>query len=243
MARFATTRWTLIEEAASSSTSPEARAALGELCKLYWYPLYAFVRRAYPRHSADDAADATQEFFAMILARDDLGGVDRKRGRFRSWLLASMRHFLANEHDKRTAQKRGGGAAHVSLDAVAFVDRGEAEARFAREPAVDQLDAEKLYARRFALVAVKRATAKLRAEFAGDDVEKQRLFDAVKGALVGEPPDGGYAALAQTLGTTAGALRTQASRLRELLRAEVAETLAVDADVDQEIAELLESLG
>jgi DNA-directed RNA polymerase specialized sigma24 family protein len=242
MARFATTRWTLIEEAASSSTSAAAREALQELCKLYWYPLYAFVRRAYPRFNGDDAADATQEFFALILARDDLGGVDRRKGRFRSWLLASMRHFLANEHDKRTALKRGGGAVHVPLDTVAFVDRAEAEARFAREP-VDALDAEKLYARRFALVAVKRAMAKLRAEFAGDDVEKQRLFDAVKGSLVGEPPDGGYAALAAKLGTTAGALRTQSSRLRELLRAEVAETLAVDADVDQEIAELLESLA
>ena len=209
--------------------------ALNELCGVYWDPLYAFVRHD-RRRDAAEAADLTQAFFADILARKDITGVDRARGRFRAWLLQAMRHFLANQTDWRNAVKRGGGTPPLSLDAAV------AEQRYRDQPSND-LDPEKLYTRRWAVIAVQRALATLRAEFADEDEKKARVFDAVKEALVGEPPDGGYEALAAKLGTTAGALRTTAARLRELLRKEVAETMSLGEDVDAEIEELIRSLS
>ncbi|MDP2344009.1 MAG: hypothetical protein Q8O67_23830 [Deltaproteobacteria bacterium] len=232
--RFATTRWSLI--AAAGQRTPDARAALEELCRVYWYPLYAFVRRDRRQRSGDDAADLTQGFFTDLLGRDDLAGVGREKGRFRSWLLQSMRHFLANEADRRQALKRGGGLATIHIDGV------DAEQRYRYEP-VDGVDAEMLFHRRWAMTAIQRAMTTLRAEVAQGSAEKAREFDALKGALLGEPPDGGYEALAASLGTTPGALRTAASRWRKLLREEVAETLALGEDVDAEIEELIRALS
>ncbi len=231
--RFITTRWSLVVAAAGSA--PDQRAALEELCAIYWDPLYAFVRHDRRRAPAD-AADLTQAFFADMLARGDVARVDRVRGRFRAWLLQSMRHFLANQSDHAGAQKRGGGAAHVSLDAAA------AERRYLQE-ASDGLDPEKLYTRRWAIVAVQRALAALRAEYAAGDGRKARELDALQEVLLGEPADGGYEALAARLGTTPGALRTAATRWRELLRDEVADTMGLDGDVDAEIAELIQALS
>ena len=125
---FAPTRWSLIA-AAREGDSPEARQALSQLCEAYWYPLYAYIRRS--GHAADQAQDLTQEFFARLLARDFLGVADPSKGRFRAFLLASCKHFLANEHDRAAAQKRGGGVTPVSLSIE------EAEARYRREPSHD----------------------------------------------------------------------------------------------------------
>jgi RNA polymerase sigma-70 factor (ECF subfamily) len=231
--RFLTTRWSLI--AAAAGLGADGRAALDELCGIYWEPLYAFVRHD-RRRDAADAADLTQAFFADLLARGDIAGVDRERGRFRSWLLQSLRHFLANQTDRDQAEKRGGGSPALSLDAAA------AEQRYLREP-VGGLDPEKLYMRRWALVTIERALAALRAEYAAGDAKKARELEAVMPALLGEPPAGGYDALAARLGTTPGALRTAAARWRQLLRREVAETMAPGADVDAEITDLMRALS
>ena len=116
---FLTTRWSVVLAANGESTT--AQVALGKLCHAYWYPLYAYVRRQ--GQSPHDAQDLTQEFFSRLLAKGWLAGVDRERGRFRSWLLASMKHFLANEWDKSCTQKRGGGAALFSLDEISAEER------------------------------------------------------------------------------------------------------------------------
>ncbi len=139
--RFATTRWSLILAARDRAT-PEADQALADLCRLYWYPLYAFVRRQ--GHAADAAQDLTQEFFARLLEKDYLGAADRDKGKFRSFLLTACKHFLANERDRERAQKRGGGREVLLID----VSRGET--LYSREPAHAQTP-EKLFERRWAL--------------------------------------------------------------------------------------------
>jgi RNA polymerase sigma-70 factor (ECF subfamily) len=228
-----TTRWSLVLTAAVPGS--EGFVALSELCGIYWDPLYAFVRHD-RRRSAADAEELTQEFCAEILARNDIAKVDRARGRFRDWLLQSLRHFLFNQADRRNAKKRGGGVPPLSLDFAA------AERRY-QEEAADHLDPEKLYTRRWTKIAVGRALTKLRAGYTQGDERKGRVFDALEPSLLGEPPGGGYRALAASLGTTAGALRTTNSRLREQLRKEVAETMALGDDVDSEIEELILSLA
>jgi RNA polymerase sigma-70 factor (ECF subfamily) len=231
--RFETTRWSLI--IAAGGAVPEAREALNHLCAIYWEPLYAFVRRDRPR-TPDDAADLTQAFFADLLSRDDLAGLAPERGRFRSWLLQAMRNFLSKETERAHAAKRGGGAVPLPLD-VALAER-----RYGREP-TDGLDAEKLYTRRWANVAIERALAKFWADSAAQGEQKRRELEAVKEVLLGEPPEGGYEAIAARLGTTAGALRMAALKWRKVVRAEVAETLALGADVDAELAELIGAMS
>ena len=233
-AQFAETHWSLV--LAARTTSPEAAAALAGLCQAYWYPLYAFVRRQ--GHSPHDAQDLTQEFFARLLAKNYLADVDRAKGRFRSFLLAAMKNFLANEWDRARAQKRGGGDTVLSLDATA------AESRYALEPA-DHASADKLYDRRWALTLLDRAIGRLRDEFARDD--KAALFDELKFALTGDKGDASHAAVAARLGMTEGALKVAAHRLRkryrELLRAEIAETVATAAEVEEELQQLFAALG
>jgi RNA polymerase sigma-70 factor (ECF subfamily) len=208
--------------------------ALNELCEIYWPCVYAFVRRDRQRTAAD-AADLTQEFLADLLARDDIAGVDRERGRFRAWLRQSLRHFLSNQSDRQHAQKRGGGQLPMSLDA------DEAERRYLLDPG--GLDPEKLYARRWAMVAVERALATLRSEYMAGDEKRSREFDGIQEALLGEPLDGGYEALAVKLNTTAGALRQVTNRWRKVLQQEVAETMGIDGDVEAEIRELISALA
>jgi RNA polymerase sigma factor (sigma-70 family) len=227
--RFASTRWSLVA-AAGRGESPEARAALAVLCQTYWYPLYAYARRL---ASADDAQDLTQEFFARLLEKDYLRAADPRRGKFRSFLLTAFKHFLAKERERAAAQKRGGGRRPLSLD---FQD---GERRFRHEPA-DPTTPEMVYQRRWALTLLEQALARLRQEFAG--AGKEHLFEALKGALTGGGTDEPYAGIGQDLGLSEQAVKTAVHRLRrrykELLCAEVAQTVATPEEVEDELRDL-----
>ena len=231
--RFASTRWSLVL-AAGRGSAPGARDALGALCEAYWYPVYAYVRRR--GHPADDAADLTQAFFARLLEKGDLRAANPERGRFRAFLLASVGHFLSNERDRALAQKRGGGAAVISLDGEA------AERRYALEPSHD-LTPERVYERRWALELLGRALARLRA---GEERSgRGGRFEALKGHLTGE--GGSYAETAVAIGTSESAVKVAVHRLRrryrELVRAEIAETLDDPSRVDDELGALFAALG
>jgi RNA polymerase sigma-70 factor (ECF subfamily) len=233
--RFHTTHWSLIA-AARSGGSPQAQAALAALCETYWYPLYAFIRRQ--GHSMEDARDLTQEFFARLLEKDYLGSVDQEKGKFRSFLLACCKHFLANERDKSRAQKRGGGREPLSFDADA------AESRYTAEPS-HNLTAEKLFERRWALVLLQNVLARLRVE--QERAGKGPHFDQLKVFLAGERGAQRYAQVAEALGTTVGALKVAVHRLRgryrELLGEEIARTVNDPADVETEIRNLFAALS
>jgi RNA polymerase sigma-70 factor (ECF subfamily) len=215
--------------------STSARAALATLCQTYWYPLYAFVRRQ--GHPPHDAQDLTQEFFARLLARNYLADVAREKGRFRSFLLVALKHFLANEGDRARAAKRGGGQSVISLDDVG------AEGRYQLEP-VDRLSADRIFDRRWALTLLERVLERLRAEYGA--LEKTGEFEAMQDCLTGKS-DQSYAVIARKLGTSEGAVKVAVHRLRkryrELLRAEVAETVDGPAEVEEELRELLRALA
>ncbi len=230
---FDTTRWSVI--AAARGPDPEAaRAALSTLCEAYWYPLYAFIRR----WGADPEAarDLTQAFFTSLLERRDIEQVRPERGRFRTFLLASAKHFLLNEAARSRAAKRGGG---VPLLPLAF---DEAEGRYQVEPA-DVTTPETLYERRWALTLIERVLAGLRTEW---DAGRVAEFDELKESLLGSGPAGGYAKAAQRLGVTEGALKVAAHRLRRKfqarLRQAIAETVADQAEIDDEIQYLVRAL-
>lgn len=231
--QFTTTRWSVVL-AAQDDSSSEAQAALATLCQAYWFPLYAFVRRR--GYDAPDAQDLTQEFFCRLLDRRYLSAVDHRKGRFRSFLLAALEHFLANEWRRSQAQKRGGGQQLVSID-------DEAEARYVREPHTD-LSPEKLYQQRWALAFLENVLQQLRREFA--EAGRTDQFDTLKIFLTGEKSSETHAALAARLGTTEAALKMSISRLRqryaELLRAEIANLVARPEDVEDELRALLEAL-
>jgi RNA polymerase sigma-70 factor (ECF subfamily) len=228
--RFAATRWTVVLTAGHGS-SPQAGRALEELCRTYWYPLYAYVRRR--GHSPHEAEDLTQECFARLLAKNYLADVHREKGRFRSFLLASLKHFLANEWDRARAVKRGGGQPLLSLDVQT------AETRYRSEPA-DDLTAEKLLDRQWALALLDQVLARLQAEFVADGKEKQ--FDELKVLLTEGKGATSYAAVAARLGTTEGAAKVAVHRLRrryrELLREEISHTVATPAEIEEEIRHL-----
>lgn len=231
---FATTHWSAVQ-AAGDSDSPEARAALSELCTTYWYPLYAYVRRqGYDEHQAKDL---TQEFFARLLARNYFKSLSRERGRFRSWLLASMEHFLAKEWRDANRLKRGGGVTMVSLDDE------QAEDRYRREP-VENMTAAILYEKRWALTLLERTFRKIRDEFAAGG--KTALFERLQGFLSGEKGLEPYAKVAADLDMTEGAVRVAVHRLRqrygEALREEIAHTVGRPEDVDSELNHLLAAL-
>lgn len=230
MPRFATTRWSLV----AAANGPAARQALAELCRMYWYPVYAFVRRS--GRPADDAGDLTQEFFARLIERAGVAGADRAKGRFRSYLLGACRHFLANERDRAAAQKRGGGRAVGSLDVA------DAEHRYAAEPA-DGRTPEQIFERRWALTLLDGVLAGLRAEYAA--AGQDALFDRLKSSLTGDA--GPYADLAAELGLTEGAVKVAAHRLRrryrDRLRAAIAETVATPEEVEAEIRDLFAALS
>jgi RNA polymerase sigma factor (sigma-70 family) len=230
-AGFAATRWTVVL-AASEKSGPARRRALEELAGLYWFPLYAYIRRR--GHAAAQAEDLTQDFFARLVEKQVLAAADRSKGKFRSFLLASVKNFLANEWDKSQTQKRGGGRPLVALDGL------DAEARYALEPA-DDLTPERLFERRWALAVLDQVLARLKQDYA--DRGGAELFEALKGSLAGEADSPTYAAAARRLGMTEGALKVAAHRLRkryrELLRGEIAETVASPDLVDEEIRYLL----
>jgi RNA polymerase sigma-70 factor (ECF subfamily) len=231
---FATTHWSLVL-AARDRAEPGAADALASLCGLYWYPLYAYVRRR--GHGADEAHDLTQEFFARLLEKDYLADVDRDRGKFRAFLAAACNHFLANEHDRARAKKRGGGRRVLSLGAA------DAEGRYRAEPA-DDLTPEKLFERRWALALLQQVMTRLRDEFEAKG--KGRLFDRLRGFLVGEK-GGGYRRAADELGLSEGAVKVAVHRLRQryraLLREEIGRTVATPEQVEEEVRELFAALG
>lgn len=229
-ARFLTTRWSLVV-AAASRDEPARRAALEELCAAYWYPLYAYVRRS--GFEAHTAADLTQEFFARILAREDIARVDPERGRFRAFLLTAMKHMLVNQREAARAQKRGGGRESFSIDV------GEAEGRFGREP-VDERTPEATYERAWAEAVIARALERLRAE--QERIGRGALFDDLAPALSGADDGLPYAEIAARRGTSENAVKVAVHRLRkrlgELLRDEVGATLADPRELEPEIRAL-----
>jgi RNA polymerase sigma factor (sigma-70 family) len=232
--QFHTTHWSLIA-AAANKDGEQSRAALAELCEAYWYPLYAFVRRR--GDSAADAQDLVQGFFAALLEKDYLGDADQSRGRFRSFLLTAMTRFAIKEHDKQSAKKRGGGRTKLSLDFA------EGERRYSHEPA-DNWTPERIFERRWALTLLDRTLAKLRDAHAV--ASKLAQFEAMKGCLTGETSGQSLSATGEQLGMTEGAVKVAVHRLRqeyrELLRAEIAQTVAAEGDVDDELRSLLAAL-
>jgi RNA polymerase sigma factor (sigma-70 family) len=227
---FATTHWTVVL-AAGKRSSPEASRALEELCKTYWFPLYAYVRRR--GHAKADAEDLVQAFFARLLAKNFLAGLDSEKGKFRAFLLAALKHFLANEWDKAQAQKRGGGAAHLSLDWQTADTKFQVAAQ--NEPSPD-----KAFDREWALALLARVIERLQKECAAEG--KGKLFEQLKTFLMAGKGESAQAEVARTLGMEEGAVRVAVHRLRkryrELLRAEIANTLSDAAMVDEEMRAL-----
>ncbi len=232
---FVTTHWSLVVSAGRNDT-PHARDALEKLCRSYWFPIYAFVRRQ--GHGPHDAQDLTQEFFARLLEKQQLAAADPARGRFRSFLLASLKHFLANEWDKTRAQKRGGGKILIPVDVAT------AETSCGLEPA-DQATAEKIFERRWALTLLDQVLRRLRAEYVRDG--KENLFEQLKPTLTEASRTVAYVEIATRLGTTEGAVKVAVHRLRqryrEVLRAEIADTVANPGEVEDEIRNLFAALA
>lgn len=230
------TLWSVVI-AAGSTDSLVARPALEKLCATYWYPMYYFVRRQ--GFGAADSEDLTQSFFAGLLSRNGFHGLDQSRGRFRSFLLASLRNHLNNARVHRNALKRGGGIEPISLDAAA------AEAKFALEPVDTSVTPEKSFDRQWALTLLERAMHRLREEYAGKG--RGDLFDALQDTLAGDRTDGGYAAIGARMGLAEGAVKVAAHRLRnryrEVIREEVAATTASSGDTEEELRELFAALA
>jgi DNA-directed RNA polymerase specialized sigma24 family protein len=230
---FHSTRWTLVYAAASPNTEL-ARAALSDLVETYWYPLYVYARRA--GHDADTARDIVQGFWLSLWERDDLRAVSPERGRFRSFLLAALKHYISNRRAHERAQKRGGGVAPVPLEL------DDAETRFRADPAGGETP-ESAFERQWALELLAQVFAEIRVEW--DARGKAAEFDRLKPLLLDEAAHGGFAAAARDLGTTDTALRMAATRLRQrfrqVLRQTVAETTA-DEDIDEELRFLLRVL-
>ena len=234
-ANFATTRWTVVM-AARHGSAGEGQAALELLCERYWAPLYGYARRQ--GHSVEQAQDLTQGFFARFLEKQDVRAADPTRGKFRSFLLASFKHYLSNAGDRERAQKRGGGQPLLSLEFET------AEAKYQIEP-LDALTPEALFERQWALGLIDRVHASLGDESA--QAGKAELFERLRGVVVGERITGGYVQIARELGTTEGAIKVTVHRLRgrfrELLRAEIGATVSDDAEIDGELRHLIAVLS
>lgn len=231
---FRTTHWSVVLLAQLEDTV-QAEAALAELCRDYWYPLYAYVRRL--GRSPEDAQDLTQEFFARLIEKRWLDRAEQSRGRFRSFLLAAFKHFLTSEWRREQAGKRGGGQAVLSLDAA------EAEDRYRLEPA-DMATPEAIYDRRWALTVLDQALNRLEAEQRADG--QAARFEALKDCLLGEPGVETLATIGARLGLTEAALKSVVRRAREryraLLREEIARTVDGPEGVDAELQALLGAL-
>jgi RNA polymerase sigma-70 factor (ECF subfamily) len=222
--------------AAGEGSSPEGRRALAELCGAYWYPLYAFVRRKGLQPA--EAQDLTQAFFAELLERDRLRLADQQRGRFRSFLLASLNHFIANQWRQAQTLKRGGGARPLSLDFIV------GEERYGLEP-THEWTPERVFERRWAMTLLDSALARLRDEYAS--AGKVDLFDALKAHLGGDDERTPFAELAARLDSTENAVKVAAHRLRkrcrEILREEIAETVASPDEIDDELQSLFRAVS
>jgi len=233
--RFATTHWSVVR-AVGQPGSARYQQALETLCRTYWFPLYAYLRRH--GYSTDQAEDYTQAFFTRLLEKHDLHLADPKRGKFRSFLLVVLKHFLANELDRARAKKRGGGKKVLSLDFE------NAESRYVLEPA-DQLSPEKLLNRAWALTVLDRTIARLQSEWATD--KRGRLFEHLKVYLTADRAAAPYAHVARRLNMTQGAVKVAVHRLRrryrELLRDEIAQTVTSEEQIDEEIRDLFAALA
>ncbi|MBT3224428.1 MAG: sigma-70 family RNA polymerase sigma factor [Proteobacteria bacterium] len=224
---FPGTRWSLVLRAGDGK-----RAALEELCTVYWYPLYAYVRSR--GHSFEGAQDLTQGFFLRLLGRDDLSGVKADRGRFRSFLLTALKHYLADEWDKATAQKRGGKAVLYALDCV------EGERRYQEEPA-DLRSPDAVFERRWALALINEVLGRLGEEY--DSRGQKEVFDGLSPYLTGANQGTPYRIVARSLGRSVTWVKVAVHRMRkrfgEVLREEVAQTVENPKEVDLEIKELM----
>jgi RNA polymerase sigma factor (sigma-70 family) len=223
--------------AAGDGASSDGREALEQLCRSYWFPLYAYVRRR--GHDPHAAQDLTQGFFERLLERNDLARITREGGRFRSFLLTALNHYLVNEHERATAQKRGGGRAILSLDEESAEDRYQSH-----EPSHSETP-DRLFERQWALALMEEAMKRLGAEHSG--AGRSAAYDALRPFLSREPDPGEYGAVASRLNIAPGTLAVQVHRLREryrqLVRAAVADTVQSPLEVDAEMRHLLESLG
>ena len=234
-AEFRTTHWSAVL-AARDKTSSQADHALAELCQTYWYPLYAYIRRR--GNCPAEAEDLTQGFFARLLEKDYIADVTPGTGRFRSFLLASLKHFLANEWDRAQTQKRGGGKAIFSLDT------DDPEARYRAEP-VEHITPETLFEQRWALTVLQSVLVRLREEFVA--TEKTELFDELKVFLSADQPGATYAEIAARSGLKEGAIKVAVHRLRrrygELLRTEISHTVSDPCEVEDEVRHLISVLS
>src|SRR5262245_11419952 len=232
--KFATTRWSIVV-AARTPEAAEGKSALATLCQTYWYPVYAFIRRR--GASAADAQDLTQEFFAALLEKDYVRLADRERGRFRTFLLIAVTRFLTKQREREHAAKRGGGRTVLSLD----LEHGEE--RYLLEP-VEHWTPERLFERRWALTLLDRVIARLGERYAGQG--KRDLFECLKGMLTGALPAEENAELASQLGVSEGALKVAVHRLRrryrDLLKQEIADTVADSDETANELDYLLAAL-
>jgi RNA polymerase sigma-70 factor (ECF subfamily) len=233
---FVTTRWTVVLAAVDQS-EPEAERALEELCKTYWFPLYAYIRRR--GHSPEDAEDLAQEFFRQLLEHHWIEDADREKGRLRAFLITVLKRFMANEWRKASAQKRGGGRTPLSIDS------GVAEGRYASAVKSPSVEAEKVFDHQWAITLLELTLRRLKNEYA--DSGKSDVFAALKDGLFLDGQSIDYPAMADKLGNTEGALRVTVHRMRkrfrELYREEVAQTLPQGARLDDEMRYLAESLA
>ena len=227
---FATTHWSVVLEA--QGESPAAQKALEKLCRTYWRPIYGYVRR----HGAgtEDAEDLTQGFFALLLERKDLNSVRKERGRLRSYLLASVKHFLADESRRAMALKRGKGQRLIPFDDVQEGERIELER-------CDRLTADQIYERRWAFTVLEQVMARLREEYRS--AGNARFFDQMKKMLMDEPDRPSQAEIATEFGMTENAVKQAFYRFRQryqtLLREEIAHTVAMPGDVEDELRYLI----
>lgn len=233
--RFATTHWSVVR-AAGKSSSPRYKEAMGTLCQTYWFPLYAFLRRQ--GNNSNQAEEYTQAFFAHLLEKHSVRLADPKQGKFRSFLLIAMKYFLANERDRARAKKRGGGRKVLSLNFE------NAENQYALEPA-HELSPEKLFERSWALAVLEKTMSQLTAEAANS--KKQELFDHLKVYLTARKSAVSYRDVAEELGMSEGAVKVAVHRLRrryrQLLRDEIAQTVATEDQIDEEIRDLFAALA
>ena len=232
--QFAATRWSVVL-AAGEATGSQRRQALEELARVYWFPLYSFIRRR--GHEAAEAEDLTQGFFAHLLEKNALAKVDRDLGKFRSFLLASLQNYMSDEWDKSRRLKRGGGQKVVALDAL------DAEGRYHAGQA-DEMSPERLFAQRWALTVLEQVMGRLQREYAGRG--QAGLFEALKGCIAGSAEVLSRAEIARQLSMTEGAVKMAAHRMRrqyrEILRDEIGQTVANPEMIDEEIRFLMDSL-
>lgn len=232
---FVTTHWSVVRNAGDRHSAKSAEA-LEALCRTYWFPLYAFVRRL--GHSPHDAQDLTQEFFARLLKKEYLKSADREKGRFRTFLLVALKRFLADEWDRQHAQKRGG------LTPVLSIDQEMAESRFAAEPG-HNLQPDVLFDRQWAVTLLERTMTLLGEEYAATG--RAALFEALRCCLAKDEAAPSYAEVASRLILTEGAVKMAVRRLRaryrEILRAEIAGTVETGEQIEEEIRHLFAAFG